>query len=70
MTPELPVADVRATQAYYRDALGFRIAWLYEESYGAVYNGKLANGSPWQLYIKGNNLTDRLGSAPARVARA
>ncbi|MBY0399317.1 VOC family protein [Myxococcota bacterium] len=40
VTPELPVADVRATQAYYRDVLGFRIAWLYEESYGAVYNGK------------------------------
>lgn len=40
MTPELPVADVRATQAYYRDVLGFRIAWVYEESYGAVYNGK------------------------------
>ncbi|MBK7949937.1 MAG: VOC family protein [Deltaproteobacteria bacterium] len=39
-TPELPVADVRATQAYYRDVLGFRIAWVYEESYGAVYNGK------------------------------
>jgi len=39
-TPELPVADVRASQAYYRDVLGFRIAWLYEESYGAVYNGK------------------------------
>lgn len=40
VTPELPVADVRATQAYYRDVLGFRIAWVYEESYGAVYNGK------------------------------
>ena len=39
-TPELPVSDVRATQAYYRDVLGFRIAWLYEEEYGAVYNGK------------------------------
>ena len=40
VTPELPVADVRATQAYYRDVFGFRIAWLYEEEYGAVYNGK------------------------------
>ena len=39
-TPELPVADVRATQAYYRDVLGFRIAWVYEEEYGAVYQGK------------------------------
>jgi catechol 2,3-dioxygenase-like lactoylglutathione lyase family enzyme len=40
VTPELPVADVRATQAYYRDRLGFRIAWIYEEEYGAVYQGK------------------------------
>ncbi|MEZ4332366.1 MAG: VOC family protein [Myxococcota bacterium] len=39
-TPELPVADVRATQAYYRDVFGFRIAWVYEERYGAVYNGR------------------------------
>ncbi len=30
---------------------------------GAAYNGKLANGSPWQLYIKGTNLTDRLAYA-------
>lgn len=30
---------------------------------GAAYNGKLANGSPWQLYIKGYNLTDRLAYA-------
>ena len=41
VTPELPVRDVRETQAYYRDVLGFRIAWLYEEEYGAVYNGKI-----------------------------
>ena len=40
VTPELPVGDVRATQAYYRDVFGFRIAWIYEEEYGAVYHGK------------------------------
>lgn len=40
VTPELPVRDVRESQAYYRDVLGFRIAWLYEEAYGAVFNGK------------------------------
>ena len=28
-----------------------------------AYHGKLANGSPWQLYVKGNNLTDRLAYA-------
>ena len=30
---------------------------------GAAYHGKLANGSPWQLYVKGTNLTDRLAYA-------
>jgi catechol 2,3-dioxygenase-like lactoylglutathione lyase family enzyme len=40
VTPQLPVADVRATQAYYRDVLGFKIAWIWREEYGAVYNGK------------------------------
>ncbi len=37
-TPQLPVRDVRATQEYYRDVLGFEIAWLWQDSYGAVYN--------------------------------
>ncbi len=39
ITPQLPVADVRAAQAYYRDMLGFKIAWIWQEEYGAVYNG-------------------------------
>ena len=39
VTPQLPVRDVRETQAYYRDVLGFKIAWIYGEEYGAVYNG-------------------------------
>ncbi len=39
ITPQLPVADVRETQAYYRDMLGFKIAWIWQEEYGAVYNG-------------------------------
>jgi len=39
VTPQLPVADVRETQAYYRDMLGFKIAWIWREEYGAVYNG-------------------------------
>ena len=38
-TPQLPVRDVRATQRYYRDVLGFKIAWIFDEDYGAVYNG-------------------------------
>ena len=40
LTPQLPVSDVRATQAYYRDFLGFKIAWIWREEYGAVYNGR------------------------------
>lgn len=39
VTPQLPVPDVREAQAYYRDVLGFKIAWIYEEEYGAVYHG-------------------------------
>ena len=30
---------------------------------GVTYNSRLAGGTPWQLYVKGNNLTDRLGYA-------
>jgi len=40
VTPQLPVRDVREAQVWYRDVLGFRIAWVWEESYGAVYNGR------------------------------
>ena len=40
VTPQLPVANVRETQAYYRDMLGFKIAWIWQEEYGAVYNGR------------------------------
>ena len=29
VTPQLPVPDVREAQAYYRDVLGFKIAWIY-----------------------------------------
>ena len=40
MTPQLPVPDVREAQIYYRDVLGCKIAWIYQEQYGAVYNGR------------------------------
>ncbi|MBU0747937.1 MAG: TonB-dependent receptor [Gammaproteobacteria bacterium] len=30
---------------------------------GVSYNGQLSNGSPWQVYLKANNLTDRLAYA-------
>jgi uncharacterized glyoxalase superfamily protein PhnB len=38
-TPQLPVPNVREAQAYYRDMLGFKVAWNWQEEYGAVYNG-------------------------------
>ena len=42
-TPELPVPDVRAAQAYYRDTLGFEIAWYNAEGrIGAVAHGDCA----------------------------
>ena len=42
-TPELPVADVEAAQRYYRDRLGFEIAWYNEEGQiGAVSHGDCA----------------------------
>ena len=40
LTPQLPVPDVREAQAYYRDVFGCKIAWIYREEYGAVYNGR------------------------------
>jgi len=39
VTPQLPVHDVRETQRYYRDVLGFKIAWIFNEDFGAVYHG-------------------------------
>ena len=39
VTPQLPVRNVRETQRFYRDVFGARIAWLYDEDYGAVYHG-------------------------------
>ncbi|MBN9366602.1 MAG: TonB-dependent receptor [Comamonadaceae bacterium] len=30
---------------------------------GLTYSSRLAGGTPWQLYVKGNNLTDRLAYA-------
>ena len=30
---------------------------------GLAYNGQFSNGTPWQVYLKGTNLTDRLAYA-------
>jgi uncharacterized glyoxalase superfamily protein PhnB len=41
--PELPVADVERAQRYYKDVLGFEIAWLYPgKEIGAVSRGQAA----------------------------
>ena len=42
-TPELPVRDVRSAQEYFRDRLGFEIAWHHEAGrIGAVALGECA----------------------------
>lgn len=42
-TPELPVPNVQEAQAYYRDRLGFDVAWYHEEGrIGAVAHGDCA----------------------------
>ena len=39
-TPELPVPNVRIAQEYYRDVLGFEIAWYHDAGkIGAVAHG-------------------------------
>ena len=41
--PELPVEDVERAQHYYRDVLGFEIAWLSpDREIGAVSRGDVA----------------------------
>ena len=41
-TPILPVADVTATQAYYRDVLGFAVDWRERDLFGAVSCGDIS----------------------------
>jgi catechol 2,3-dioxygenase-like lactoylglutathione lyase family enzyme len=36
IAPQLPVADVARSQAWYRDVLGLEIAWTRGESFGAM----------------------------------
>ncbi len=37
VSPQLSVKDVKATQEYYRDVLGFEVLWLWgENDFGAV----------------------------------
>lgn len=69
LTPQLPVRDVRETQRFYEDVFGCRIAWIYEEEYGAVYHG------PTELYFSQTDeaftpswLFVRVGDADALLA--
>jgi catechol 2,3-dioxygenase-like lactoylglutathione lyase family enzyme len=36
IAPQLPVADVARSQAWYRDVLGLEIAWTRGQSFGAM----------------------------------
>jgi len=36
LVPNLPVRDVAAAQAWYRDTLGLRVNWLWEDNFGSV----------------------------------
>ena len=36
LVPNVPVRDVRASQVWYRDVLGFEINWLWEDNFGSV----------------------------------
>ena len=36
VAPQLPMHNVREAQAYYRDVLDFKIAWIDDEDDGAV----------------------------------
>jgi uncharacterized glyoxalase superfamily protein PhnB len=38
--PQLPVTDLEATQAWYRDVLGFEIAWASSD-FGAVWQDRV-----------------------------
>ena len=40
ITPQLPVRDVAEAQRYFRDVLGFEIAWTRGDAFGAVQGGK------------------------------
>lgn len=40
LTPQLPVTDLAATQAWYRDVLGFEIAWANRD-FGAVWRDRV-----------------------------
>jgi uncharacterized glyoxalase superfamily protein PhnB len=40
LTPTLPVRDVKASLAWYRDALGCEIAWVWDDGrFAAVFHG-------------------------------
>jgi len=48
LTPILPVRDVRAALAWYRDALGCEIAWVWDDGrFAAVFHGDVV-----QIYFR------------------
>ncbi len=50
--PQLPVEDVERAQIYYKEILGFEIAWTYpDKSIGAVGRGETAIFFPKRIYL-------------------
>jgi len=74
--PELPVVDVEKAQAYYRDVLGFEIAWTLEDkSMGAVgrediavFFGKHAHPTPTQHWIFAEDIDETYHEMKTRNA--
>jgi len=46
VVPELPVLDLPGAQKWFQDTLGFRTAWVWEDSFVAVSSGEV------QLYLR------------------
>jgi catechol 2,3-dioxygenase-like lactoylglutathione lyase family enzyme len=46
VVPELPVTDLADAQKWFRDMLGFRTAWVWEDNFAAVCCGDV------QLYLR------------------
>ena len=74
--PELPVLDVEKAQAYYRDVLGFEVAWILEDkSMGAVgrdgiaiFFGKRSHSMPTQYWIFAEDIDATYQEMKARNA--
>ena len=66
ITPQLPVADVAASQRWYRDVLGFEIAWTRAVTETGTREGKVL--APFLTRgLEGFNVDDEEDWARAEV---